>query len=265
MRETVAMLWLTREIRFAIAPEAGTPPERASANTWAGWPAATGLAPYLRLRATLAGDPDPVTGYLCDIKDIDELLQATTIPLAGELLRARGAQLLAEDLVQALWHRLPHDLLPGARLMRLQLLPTPYTLYTIQRDQSDMIQYTEQFEFSASHRLHCAEMTEQQNRDYFGKCNNPNGHGHNYVVDVTVATETLDRRRLGEVVKACVLDRFDHKHLNEDTAEFGSLNPTVENITRAIWQLLADALQPQRLLAVRVYETPKTWAEYRGE
>lgn len=259
------MLGLTREVRFSIEPVAGTLPDGEVANTWAGWPATSRLAPYVRLRATFAGRPDPVTGYLCDIKDIDELLQETAVTLAGELLHDGGGRLTAEELVHAIWQRLPEMPFPEARLTRLQLLPTPYLTYTIHRAQPDMIQYTEQFEFSASHRLHCSELTEQENRDFFGKCNNPNGHGHNYVFDVTVAADAVDRLRLGKVVKAAVLDRFDHKHLNEDTTEFRQVNPTVENITRVIWQLLADALKPQRLLAVRVYETAKTWAEYGGD
>jgi 6-pyruvoyltetrahydropterin/6-carboxytetrahydropterin synthase len=257
------MLWLTREVRCFLVPD-GEAPGPEPANTWAGWPAAAALAPYLRLRATFTGQPDSTIGYLCDIKHIDDLLQATAVPLAADLRRTRGAELTAADLLGTLWRRLPEHF-GAARLVRLQLLPSPYLTYTVERDHPDMIQYTEQFEFSAAHRLHCAELNAQQNRDLFGKCNNPNGHGHNYVVDVTVAADAdALRQRLGHVVKERVLDRFDHKHLNEDTVEFRTLNPTVENITRVVWDLLVGALSPHRLLAVRVYETPKTWAEVRA-
>ncbi|MCC6418172.1 MAG: 6-carboxytetrahydropterin synthase [Gemmataceae bacterium] len=134
-----------------------------------------------------------------------------------------------------------------------------------------MIHLTEQFEFSAAHRLHCPQLTENQNRATFGKCNNPNGHGHNYVVEVTVAGAAdpatgllCTRRQLEQAVRQRVLDRFDHRHLNKDTAEFRDLNPTVENIARAVWRLLDGQLGAARLERVRVYETPKTWADCTG-
>jgi 6-pyruvoyltetrahydropterin/6-carboxytetrahydropterin synthase len=132
-----------------------------------------------------------------------------------------------------------------------------------------MIHYTEQFEFSASHLLHCPDWTAEKNRAIFGKCNNPNGHGHNYVVEVTVrqSREPWDfgqRLHLQRVVKEAVLDRFDHKHLNLDTEEFRELNPTIENITRVVWDLLYGPVQPLELVEVKVLETAKTWAVCRG-
>jgi 6-pyruvoyltetrahydropterin/6-carboxytetrahydropterin synthase len=255
------MLYLTREVRFSAGSEASA---RVWANTWAGWPAAVTLSPYLRLGVTLGGEPDPVTGYLCDIKFIDDWLQESVVPLASNPARWPAAR----EFLQAAWRQLAQEPFPGVRLVRLSLAPTPYVRYTVEQDSPDMIQYTEQFEFSAAHRLHCAELSAERNREVFGKCNNASGHGHNYVVEVTVSDSDPSvpgRSRLAQVVKEEVLDRFDHKHLNEDTAEFRRLNPTVENITRVIWQILVDALAPTQLVAVRVYETPKTWAECRGQ
>ena len=133
-----------------------------------------------------------------------------------------------------------------------------------------MVRVTEQFEFSASHRLHCAELSDEENRKLFGKCNNPRGHGHNYVIEVTVEGQGDETGRLTslteleEVVNKRLIDRFDHKHLNEDTEEFRSLNPTVENIAQVAWNLLVDGLSSVRLANVRVYVTPKTWADYAG-
>ncbi|MBI4579727.1 MAG: 6-carboxytetrahydropterin synthase [Planctomycetes bacterium] len=134
-----------------------------------------------------------------------------------------------------------------------------------------MLSVTQTFEFAAAHRLHCATMTDEENRAYFGKCNNPNGHGHNYVLEVTVAGAgdapspcVLPAARFEQIVKQRVLDRFDHKHLNQDCPEFRELNPSVENIARTIWGLLDGQFAPARLARVRVWETAKTYAEYSG-
>ena len=135
-----------------------------------------------------------------------------------------------------------------------------------------MVRLTQCFEFSAAHRLHVAKFSDEENRRTFGKCNNPGGHGHNYQVEVTVAGTpdsgdgcVLPLPRLEQIVKESVIDRLDHKHLNTDTPEFASVNPSVENIAVAIWRMLADKVAPARLDSVRVWETPKTFAEYRGE
>lgn len=135
-----------------------------------------------------------------------------------------------------------------------------------------MVQLTQSFEFSAAHRLHVPRLSDEENRRVFGKCNNPNGHGHNYVVEVSVSGRPdaqtgclLPLPRFEEIVKARVIDRLDHTHLNRDTREFAEVNPSVENIAVVIWNLLCDHVSPARLSSVRVYETPKTYAEYRGE
>ncbi len=267
------MIHLTREVRFSVdlSPLGDEGSGARVGNTWAGWPAAMGLAPYLKLQATLAGEPDPVTGYLCDVKVLDNLIRACAVPLALRLVAEHGPRVLAEQLLRAAWDRLPAALPAGLALTRLRLLATPYIRYTVHMGRPELIHLTEQFEFSAAHRLHCPQLTENQNRATFGKCNNPNGHGHNYVVEVTVAG-ALDpatgllctRRQLEQAVRQRVLDRFDHRHLNEDTAEFRDLNPTVENIARTVWRLLDGQLGAARLERVRVYETPKTWADCTG-
>ena len=134
-----------------------------------------------------------------------------------------------------------------------------------------MLQLTQQFEFSAAHRLHCGSMTDQENRDMFGKCNNPNGHGHNYVFDVTVeqgADDAVDLETLQQLVKSSVVDRLDHKNLNADIEHFQNVNPSVENISVVVFdwinRCLSEAKFNANLIAVKVFETPKTWAEYRG-
>ena len=135
-----------------------------------------------------------------------------------------------------------------------------------------MVRLTQSFEFSASHRLFRPDFTDQQNLQVFGKCSNPAGHGHNYVLEVTVrgkpegqAGTVLDVGSLDKLVKSHVIDDFDHKNLNLECPEFASMNPTVENIALVIWNRLHLRFDRCKLHSVRVWETPKTCAEYRGE
>ena len=133
-----------------------------------------------------------------------------------------------------------------------------------------MVRLSQKFEFSASHRLHSDAMSDEENRKCFGKCNNPNGHGHNYEVQVTLTGQPdndgmlIDIPSFERVVAGTVIDRFDHKNLNVELPEFRDLIPTVENIAMTIYRLLkpkfADA--GAKLSGVTVWETPKTWCEY---
>jgi len=260
------MVHLSREIRFALLPTENIPP-RKLANTWGGWPSGNLIAPHLTLSCEIFGIVDPLTGYLCNIKVIDDLLQAivleSLIPAYLDNPLATSVQSMlrrAYDQLIARWNN-SAEVLPAVDWLRLTV--SPYLSYAISSQDSTMMQITQQFEFSAAHRLNCAEMTAADNLAYFGKCNNPNGHGHNYVVDVSVAApdQQLDIHRIEKLVKELVIDRLDHTHLNEDDPYFAQVNPSVENIAAAIFDWLQEPLKPYRLCRVRVYETPKTWAE----
>ena len=120
---------------------------------------------------------------------------------------------------------------------------------------------------SASHRLHTQALTAEENRAAYGKCNNPHGHGHNYVVEVLVGgavdAETgmvVDLVALDEAVRERVMDRFDHANLNLDPL-FADRVPTTENLCRAIFELLRDALPAGELEQVRVEETENNFFE----
>lgn len=273
------VLHLTREVRFSIDRDwvrgahgaEGFGAAMPITNSFGGWPSAVGIAPYLVLRATLSGPPDPVTGYLVNIRHIDALLREHALPLAAQQLSHSGVLVTGERLLAAIWHQV----LPAAPreglLTRLELRTTPYLRFAMTPENEQMVELTQTFEFSASHRLHVPAFSDEKNRAVFGKCNNPRGHGHNYVLEVTVAGRPDDTGCVlplpvfEAIVQREVIDRLDHKHLNEDTAEFASLNPSVENIARVAWDRLKSHMQPARLAAVRVWETPKTSAEYRGE
>ncbi|MCS6926152.1 MAG: 6-carboxytetrahydropterin synthase [Candidatus Binatia bacterium] len=134
-----------------------------------------------------------------------------------------------------------------------------------------MILCTKTFGFSAAHRLHSEALSEEDNRVVFGKCNNPHGHGHNYTLEVTIRGEVdprsgqlVNARLLETVVQQEVIERFDHKHLNEEVPEFRGVNPTGENIAKVIWDLLKPRLG-ECLVKVGVWETPKSLFEYAEE
>ncbi|MSR40959.1 MAG: 6-carboxytetrahydropterin synthase [Phycisphaerales bacterium] len=129
------------------------------------------------------------------------------------------------------------------------------------------IEITASYEFAASHRLHCADRSDEENRRIFGKCNNPNGHGHNYRIEVRCAVPMGSTGAFDAVDAAVeneIMRRFDHRHLNLDCPEFAKLNPSVENIAKICFEYLEAALANAGLQArcVRVHETPKTSAIY---
>ncbi|MFT4575478.1 MAG: 6-pyruvoyltetrahydropterin/6-carboxytetrahydropterin synthase [Flavobacteriaceae bacterium] len=123
--------------------------------------------------------------------------------------------------------------------------------------------------FNAAHRLHNNDWSAEKNRKIFGKCNNPNYHGHNYDIEVKVigfcdleSGYVIDIKILSDLIKEKVLDRFDHKNLNLDTQEFKTLNPTAENIAKVIYDLLKPELSTGLELKIKLYETARNYVEY---
>ena len=135
-----------------------------------------------------------------------------------------------------------------------------------------MVYLTRKAEFSASHYYHNPKLSAEQNQRLFGKCNNPNGHGHNYTLEVTVkgvvndkSGFVVDLRDLKETMSREVLDALDHRFLNKEVPEFITAIPTAENLAIAIWQRLQSKLAGAELHRVRVYETPDLFADFYGE
>jgi 6-pyruvoyltetrahydropterin/6-carboxytetrahydropterin synthase len=134
-----------------------------------------------------------------------------------------------------------------------------------------MVYLTRKEHFCASHRLFNSKFTDKENFDIYGKCAFANGHGHNYEIEVTVSgepdTETgmiLDLKRLSDIIEAEILTKVDHRHLNLDVEFLRGINPTAENLSVAFWNVLSAKIPAGRLYAVKVYETPDNFAEYRG-
>ncbi len=125
--------------------------------------------------------------------------------------------------------------------------------------------------FNAAHRLFKKEWTMEQNQLIFGKCNNPNFHGHNYELIVSVTGEispetgfVIDVKILSDLIKEHVEDVFDHKNLNIDVSEFEELNPTAENIAVVIWNKLHPFIKDNQELEITLYETPRNFVTYKG-
>ncbi len=135
-----------------------------------------------------------------------------------------------------------------------------------------MVYVTRRAEFCASHYYHNPSLSPEENRRVFGKCNNPHGHGHNYVLEVTVAGTidpatgmVMNLRDLKEILESEVLDAMDHKFLNADVPAFASQIPTTENIAIEIWRRLAGRISTGCLHRVRLYETSDLYVDYYGD
>jgi len=125
--------------------------------------------------------------------------------------------------------------------------------------------------FNAAHRLYRKDWTEEQNNAVFGKCNNPNFHGHNYELIVGVTGEidpetgyVIDLKILKDIIEDEVETPFDHKNLNLDVPEFESLNPTAENIAVVIWNRIRTRIDAAHNIQVTLYETPRNFVTYKG-
>lgn len=123
--------------------------------------------------------------------------------------------------------------------------------------------------FNAAHRLHNPNWTEAKNKAVFGKCNNPNYHGHNYDIIVKVSGEidadtgyVIDAKILKELIKKHVIEPYDHKNLNLDVNDFANLNPTAENIAMTIYNHLREELTQSLDLQIRLFETERNYVEY---
>ena len=253
------------------------PPGRRAAGTaaggFAGRPPIRGLGRYYELETVCRGEPDPVTGYLVDIKAIDDAVRSSAVPLIEQACHDRPEvepALLLQEALSPLKCALP------AALVSVCWRLTPYHSIEMRADASSIVLLRQRFEFSASHRLHAPELSDQENQRIFGKCNNPSGHGHNYQVEPCVAIDLaadgppFGPAELEQLVDEAILRRFDHKHLNLDTDLFGAgaAMPSVERIAQVCHELLDAAIGARaphiELRTVTVWETDRTSCTYPG-
>lgn len=281
------MLELCRTVRFCLSDGTSSGGGGASAdqvplatprdNTFSAWPAMRGLGRYYELQVCCRGEADPVTGYFLNIREIDEAVREHVLPdleqwVSGPQQDPYDAPM--GELMRRMFSLLEQPL--GDKVAHITLQLTPMFSLTLRSDHMDRILIRQQYEFSAAHRLHVDSLSDEKNREVFGKCNNPAGHGHNYRLEVAVSAPIdpqggiLSAEELDSIVARHAVEPLDHKHLNLDVPEFRELNPSVENIAKVIWDRLQPAIPPAgpadgaRLHEISVWETSKTVCTYRG-
>ena len=231
------------------------------------------------LEVMAKGDVDADDGMVINLATLDTLLKTEVLANYDHKHLNRqhpvfvgnpSLQPTCENITIEIWQRIAPSL-PDGLLHRVRLYEKS-TRFTDYYGEGLMVYLTKVYEFSAAHRLHSHALSDTENLDIFGKCNNPAGHGHNYILEVTVKGN-VDAKTglvaglnlLDEVVEKQVYTRFDYKHLNLDTPEFETLNPTSENFVKVLWDVLEPNLQPVVLHRLRLRETPKNHFDYYGE
>lgn len=269
-----------RHVRFSINPF--LPEDSPGYNSFASRPSGEGLSIFFELLVEVAGDIEPATGFVVNVIDIDSSVRKFVVPIfAGRIredfrrLRHIGFFEINELLTMA-WKQLADKFRP-AELSKLGLKLNPFRKMEICSEDAKMFYFSERFEFAATHKLWNEQFSDARNFEIFGNCANPTGHGHNYIVEVTIKKPmgSDSSRRLVEADSFCVVDfekivynelvkLVDHKNLNTDVAEFEQTNPTIENIASFAWNKLAGRFGKVKLHCVTVWETDKTYCSYYG-
>ena len=225
------------------------------------------------LDVTIKGVPDPITGMIMNMVDLKAIVNDI---LEGFDHKHRNEdtpyfkQLIptTENIVRVLWGLIAPHMPAGAALARLRL----YEMNDLwaEYDGAEQATFSRSYVFSAAHRLHAAALSDAENRAIYGKCDNPNGHGHNYTLEVTVGDAidpdtgmVIDLVDLDRTVRS-VLDPLDHHHLDREIAAFEGHASTAEHIVVYLW----DALAPQladRLQHLKLWETNRNVFEYGRE
>ena len=230
------------------------------------------------LEVSVEGPVDPRDGMVLNIKDLDAVLKQILAEIDHRLLNSAmpefaNAVPTTERLAQVLWSRLPAKL-GSARCVSLRLEEHPGFHVELNGADPTMVYVTRSIEFAAAHRLHSESLSPEENVRVYGKCNNPNGHGHNYVAEVTLSGHpdsrtgaAVDLGKFEAMLESEIEARLDHKHLNLDTPYFKDSVPTAENIAIAIWKLLEPHIATcgsVKLHRVRLIETARSWFDYYG-
>jgi 6-pyruvoyltetrahydropterin/6-carboxytetrahydropterin synthase len=246
------------------------------------WARREGHGHNYAVELTIGGEIDLQTGMVVNVTDINRVLKTHVLSLLDgrflnrEVLFFQDNAPTLENIARFVWQRVAPELPVGGALTGVRVRETETLWADLETRQNKMqTSLTRAYDFSASHRLHSNALSDEENREIFGKCNNPHGHGHNYEVEVTMTGEPDPRtgmlfplEELDKIVDEEVLKPFDHKHLNLDTPEFADVNPTSEMLTAVIWEKLARRLPitgSPRLARVGVRETGRNYFEYRND
>ncbi|WP_035348277.1 6-carboxytetrahydropterin synthase [Heyndrickxia ginsengihumi] len=269
------MLYLSRKLFFSAAHfyRVDQWSEEKNADTFGLCSNVHGHGHDYVLEVMVKGKVNPKSGIVVNITDVDKVVKTFVCnELDGKFLNKEVPYFqtnlpTTENIVKFLWDSL-HGNLPNCELHKIRLKENDF-LYAEKEGAASMVRLTRRYHFSTAHRLHSNDLSVEENKALFGKCNNPYGHGHNYYLEVTVkgipdpiTGMIIDLTELDEIVDQEIMSRFDHKHLNLDTEEFKTLNPTSENVAVVIWDLLSPKLS--NLFKIGLFETEKNYFEYFG-
>ncbi len=224
------------------------------------------------LDVTITGELDQRTGMVMNMTELKALVNEVLEEFDHKHLNEdtpyfREQLPTTENLVRVLWRLIAARLTAQARLARLRLYETG-DLWA-EYDGADETTFARAYTFAAAHRLHAPALSDEENRAIYGKCNNPNGHGHNYTLEVSVAGlvddatgMVIDLAEMDRAVRS-VLDQLDFHHLDREVAAFATRPSTAENIIVYLWDELAPRLEG-RLRHLKLWETRKNVFEYAG-
>ena len=266
------MHMLSREIRFSIDPFRAD--QALGYNSYASKPCGEGLSFYFSLRVDLSSPLNPDTGFVVNVSEIDKVVRRKAFPIFKQTITPamnNGKSLGLSDLVGILEScfqeiRASFDV---QELTRLTLELNPFRKLSIQAEDNGMFTFSEKFEFAAMHQLWNEHFDEARNFELFGKCANPAGHGHNYVLEVSVSRPAGSEEDgwicgFEKVVEEQFLGLVDHKNLNVDVSGFETLNPTVENLVYFAWEKLEGKFKNCKLVKITVWENDRTFCTYSG-
>ena len=262
---------LTREVRFSINPFSAEAVD--GFNSYASRPCGEGLAFYFGLWVVLSGRADSDTGLVVNVVDIDRAVRRFVVPIFTERIKKRFGRReevgISEvfEILKRTWDVLS-DKFGMAKLSKLCLELNPFRKLSIESEESGMVYFSEKFEFAATHTLWNNNFSSERNFEVFGKCANPAGHGHNYIIEVTVQKTAGEGDFSVGQFERIVDDEFiksvDHKNLNVDVTEFAATNPTVENIAGFAWKRLVGKFASAELSSITVWENDRTYCVYKG-
>ena len=225
--------------------------------------------------ATVKGPIQRDTGIVVNLVDVKRVLVETVGTLDMSHLNCdvpelQGMVPTLEVLARLLWNRID-GIDKDWDLHRIRLHQDRYLFVDVDGEDG-MVYVTRQIEFNAAHRLHSHALSDEENVSLFGKCNNPNGHGHNYRLEVTVRGAVDERTgtvistaEMDEILESEVMQRYDHRNLNMDLEEFQNTNPTSEVFARVIWSRLFPRFKAADLFKIRLVETENNAFEYYGD
>ena len=242
---------------------------------------AGGAAPRLHghnyaIYVSVTGPVDAGTGMVVNIKDVDTAMRRVIVePFHENCINdtpwfADKLPIL-ENLLLYAWDQLARELEP-VRLHRIRIEESRHQAAEYFGPADSMIYVSRTLDFAAAHRLHNPALTDDENAQLFGKCNNPRGHGHNYVIEVTVKGEpdaatgaVCDMYAFEKAIKEHCVDKLDHKYLNEDVPELAGLITSTENLCSVVWSMLKDHIPGTATLhRIRLWETERSCFEYAG-